>query len=119
MCSGAVDVSLRPVTVTLSLPPQNVRHRHTRSCTVLALQIHHHARREEEGRASKHLHCKREEERPDHVVGIECAAGETSCHVGDDEEDPAISGMVRPAEETWVAEGGDLRGWMSILEMKL
>jgi hypothetical protein len=96
-----------------------MRHRRTRSCAVLALQIHHHAWREEEGRASKHLHCKREEERPDHVVGIECAAGETACHVSDDEENPAISGMVRPAEEAWISEGGDLRKQISIRDVSM
>jgi hypothetical protein len=62
-----------------------MRHRHAHPCIILALQIHHHARRQEERRASKHLHPEREEERPDHVVRVERAAGETARDVGDDE----------------------------------
>ena len=91
-----------------------MRHRHPRPCTILTLQIHHHARRQQERRASKHLHPKCEEERPDHIVSVERAAGETARDVGDDEEDSSVSGVVGPAEEAGVAEGGDLRGWVSM-----
>ena len=94
-----------------------MRHRHAHPCAVLALQIHHHARRQEEGRTSKYLHRKREEECPDHVVSVERAAGETTCDVSDDEKDSAISGMVRPAEEAWVSKGGDLREQISIRDV--
>jgi hypothetical protein len=104
--SGAADILLR--SSACSLPPQDMRHRHPRPCTILTLQIHHHARRQQERRASKHLHPEREEERPDHVVSVECAAGETARDVGDDEEDSSVSGVVGPAEEAGVAEGGDL-----------
>jgi hypothetical protein len=85
-----------------------MRHRHPCPCAILALQIHHHARRQQERRASKHLHPEREEERPDHVVSVECTAGETARNVGDDEEDSSVSGVVGPAEEAGVSEGGDL-----------
>ena len=91
-----------------------MRDRHAHLCTVLALQIHHHARREEESRTGKHFHCEREEESPDHVVGVERAAGKATCDISDDEKDSAISGMVRPAEEAWVSEGGDLSVSISI-----
>jgi hypothetical protein len=97
-----------PRTSALSLPPQDMRHRHARPRAILALQIHHHARRQQERRAGKHLHPEREEERPDHVVGVERAAGETARDVRDDEQDPAVAGVVGPAEEARVAEGGDL-----------
>jgi hypothetical protein len=97
-----------PKTNAVSLSPQDMRHRHARPRAILTLQIHHHARRQQERRASKHLHPEREEERPDHVVGVERAAGETARDVRDDEQDPAVAGVVGPAEEAGVSEGGDL-----------
>lgn len=91
-----------------SLPPQDMRNRHACPCTILCLQIHYHARREEERCAGKHLHSKGEEERPHHVVCVESTAGETARDVCENEEDSSVSGVIRPAEEAWVSKGGDL-----------
>jgi len=85
-----------------------MRHRHACPRTILRLQIHDHTRREEESRASEHLHAESEEERPNHVVCVERTASETAGDVEDDEQDATVSGVVRPAEEAWVSKGGDL-----------
>jgi hypothetical protein len=91
-----------------SIPPKYTRHRGPHSRVVLFLQVCDHAGSKEESCADEHLHPESKKEGMFRVIRVQCTASEAPAQVRGDEEYAAVTCMIGPRENAWVAEGGDL-----------